>query len=114
MKVIKYDKLIRDNIPTIIENAGKTCVYEVMDDNKYMDKLSEKLQEEVLEYSQEQKNNNVSAAIEELADIEEIILALLAKYNVSLEEFDDVRRRKVKKNGAFDNKYLLKEVREDD
>lgn len=47
MKSIKYDKLIRDKIPEIIEKSGKKCVVEVMDDETYMDKLSAKLKEEL-------------------------------------------------------------------
>jgi len=31
MKTIKYDKLVRDKIPEIIEKSGKKCVVEVMD-----------------------------------------------------------------------------------
>ena len=47
MKSIKYDKLIRDKIPEIIEKSGKKCIVEVMDDETYMDKLSAKLTEEL-------------------------------------------------------------------
>ncbi|MFI3166821.1 MAG: phosphoribosyl-ATP pyrophosphohydrolase, partial [Bacillota bacterium] len=53
MKTMKYDKLIRDNIPEIIERAGKTCVVEVLGDESYALKLAEKLKEETVEFLQE-------------------------------------------------------------
>ncbi len=31
MKIKKYNKLIRENIPEIIESAGKECVVSVID-----------------------------------------------------------------------------------
>ena len=43
MKVIKYNKLIRDRIPELMENAGKSFVVEEMDDEEYLIKLKEKL-----------------------------------------------------------------------
>ena len=43
MKTIKYDKLVRDKIPEIIEKSGKKCVVEVMDKETYILILSIKL-----------------------------------------------------------------------
>lgn len=45
MKTIKYDKLVRDKIPEIIEKSGKKCVVEVMDKETYIQYLDRKLNE---------------------------------------------------------------------
>ena len=114
MKSIKYNKLIRDRIPEIIENDGKECIYEVMDDTLYGKMLALKLNEEIAEFEAEFESGNKDDAIKELTDIQEIIFALLNYYDVDKEQFDALRKKKADKNGAFNNKYLLKEVIEND
>lgn len=113
MKSKKYDKLIRDKIPEIIEKSGKKCVVEVMDDETYMDKLSAKLKEELAEVETELKNNNDEAAIKELADLQEVILAIVDAIGVDRESFERIRKSKVASNGAFEKKLLLQEVTEE-
>lgn len=44
-----YQKLVRDNIPAIIEKNGETCVTRKLTDKEYETALAEKLQEEVKE-----------------------------------------------------------------
>lgn len=44
-----YNKLIRDRIPEIIEASGKTCVCKTLANEQYIEKLNEKLLEEVRE-----------------------------------------------------------------
>lgn len=103
MKKITYNKLVRDKIPQIIEQAGKTCVCETLTDEQYIQKLNEKLLEEVQEYLE-------SGTVEELADIGEVMYAILAFKNVSIEEFRRVRLDKLNARGGFMDKIFLKEV----
>ncbi len=110
MSTIKYNKLIRDNIPSIIEASGKQCVVEVMDDQQYAAKLAEKLSEELGEFLAEFKAENDEKAIAELADMAEVILAIVDLIGVSREGFESIRRAKVTTNGAFTKKLLLTEV----
>ena len=65
---MKYDKLIRDRIPEIIAQSGKTCLVETLSDSNYFDYLSRKLVEEAKEFLE-------SRDTEELADLEEVLLA---------------------------------------
>src|SRR5690554_4477438 len=65
-KVIKYDKLIRDRIPEIIEADGKRAVTEVLDDLAFKRYLDIKLEEELKEYL-------VADSVEELADLVEVV-----------------------------------------
>jgi len=41
-----YNKLVRDNIPSIIENDGCKCVTKVLNEKEYKVELYKKLQEE--------------------------------------------------------------------
>ena len=99
MKV--YNKLVRDKIPDIIkEKDNRDCVTEVLNDEKYLEELNKKLQEELKEYLE-------SGEVEELADIEEVLRAILKTKKVSYENFEKVRKDKVEKRGAFDKKIFL-------
>ena len=44
-----YNKLVRDKIPTIIQDAGKECVCHVANKEEYRTKLGEKLHEELVD-----------------------------------------------------------------
>ncbi len=110
MATITYDKLVRDNIPAIIESAGKTCVVEEMDDERYFAKLIEKLHEELQEFEREFDALNDENAIKELADLEEVLLAIVDGIGVSRESFERIRLAKLSSNGGFEKKLLLKEV----
>lgn len=103
MIVKKYNKLVRDRIPEIIENSGRKAIVEKASEEAYIMLLREKLNEECKEY-QESKNT------EELADLMEVIYAILDYNDVSIEEFENIRQQKVANRGAFKERYLLKEV----
>lgn len=68
-----YNKLVRDRIPEIILNSGKTCHTRILDTEEYLHELHTKLKEETKEYYEAKDD---SSAIEELADLLEVIRAL--------------------------------------
>lgn len=43
MKKLQYNKLVRDNIPEIIDASGKTCRTEILSDDEYLKMLDSKL-----------------------------------------------------------------------
>lgn len=45
-----YNKLVRDRIPEIIENNGKTFTTRILDEKEYIEEVSKKTQEELAEY----------------------------------------------------------------
>ena len=106
MKEIIYEKLVRDKIPEIIEKSGKQCEIEILSDEKYLEMIDKKLDEELAEYH---KDKN----IEELADLLEVIYAATKARGYSIEELDKDRAEKAEKRGGFDKKILLKKVIEE-
>ena len=89
-----YNKLVRDKIPEIIEADNCVCSTRIMDDEEYLQALNTKLQEELKEYLE-------SGEVEELADIEEVLRAILDVKNTSYSDFETLRLNKVNKRGAF-------------
>ena len=98
-----YHKLVRDKIPKIIEQSGKTCVTEILSDEEYLKMVDAKLDEELAEYHEDQN-------IEELADLIEVIYATVTARGYTLEDLEKVRAEKAAKRGKFQNKILLKKV----
>ena len=98
MKV--FNKLVRDKIPEIINRNNEECNTRILDDKEYLQELNTKLQEEVKEYLE-------SGEVEELADIEEVLRAILDAKKTSYNEFENIRLNKVNKRGAFKNKIFL-------
>ena len=106
LKYTSYHKLVRDFIPNIIEADGKSCIYETLSDEDYIYLLDQKLNEELAEYQE-------SKSLEELADLLEVIQAVVKARGWALEELEQVRAAKAAKRGGFEKKILLKEVSED-
>lgn len=106
MKSIKYNKLIRDKIPEIIRTSGKTPIVAQFDARSYKEGLDDKLSEELKEYL-------ASDDIEELADLVEVIYAIIKYKNVGMEEFERIRTKKALERGAFDKRLKLVEVIEE-
>ncbi len=102
-----YDKLVRDKIPEIIEKSGNKCVIDILNDQEYLKKLDEKINEELLEFREEY-------SLEELCDLLEVLYAIAKVKGYSLEEIEKMRLKKNEERGAFDKKILLKEVTEKD
>ncbi|HZJ57124.1 MAG TPA: nucleoside triphosphate pyrophosphohydrolase [Clostridia bacterium] len=98
-----YNKLIRDNIPDIIEASGKRCTVETVEGEELVKLLNEKLQEEVDEYI-------ASNDIEELADIVEVIRGILHNRGVTVEELEGIRFKKKEERGGFSGGIKLLEV----
>ena len=100
-----YHKLVRDRIPEIIEASGKACVTEVLPKEAYIQALDAKLSEELAEYQQ-------SKSLEELADLLEVMGAVVKARGYTWEELTHVREEKRVRRGGFDRKIFLKEVAE--
>ena len=99
-----YNKLVRDNIPTIIKEQGKKPIIEkIRNDKEYLEYLGKKLVEESKEYRE-------SKQLEELIDLMEIIHSILNLEEIAFSEFERKRLTKKKERGGFDKKILLLKV----
>lgn len=101
-----YNKLVRDRIPEIIESSGRKCVCEILSQELYIAMLDAKLNEELAEYQQ-------SKSLEELADLLEVIDAVVKARGYTWEQLNAIRKKKKEERGGFEKRILLKEVYED-
>ncbi len=100
---ILYDKLIRDQIPEIIENAGKEYEIHKADRAEYIAKLLLKVEEELEEFKEE-------PSIAELADLFEVLDAIIDYYDFDREEIKEYQTDKRKERGAFKKQLILDKV----
>ena len=100
-----YNKLVRDRIPEIIEADGKTCTTEILSDDRHLQMLDAKLNEELAEYQE-------SKSLEELADLLEVMQAVVKARGWTWEQLEQIRMEKAARRGGFEKKILLREVRE--
>ena len=100
---MKYNKLVRDKIPEIIESDGRICVTHIADDLEYWQSLKDKLQEEVLEFLQEENK-------EELADIFEVINAICDCNGFNKQEIEQIMEKKAQDRGRFQKRIILEET----
>ena len=98
-----YHKLVRDRIPEIIESTGKSCKTQILSQEQYLQLLDEKLTEELAEYQE-------SKSLEELADLYEVMQAVLQARGWNMDALESVRREKYEKRGGFHRRILLLEV----
>ena len=102
-----YNKLVRDKITENINSMeGRKATWRIMDDDEYIKELNKKLLEEAHEFIEEN-------AIEELADVMEVIQSIMRIKNISYEELKNVQQMKREKKGGFSNKIYLVEVEQD-
>lgn len=102
-----HNKLVRDNIPDIIEKSGREPIAHTLDDKQYKAELEKKLYEE---YEEMLKTETSQERIEELADIIEIVASLAKLEGKTLEDVMVVAKEKTRKRGGFDKKIFLERV----
>jgi predicted house-cleaning noncanonical NTP pyrophosphatase (MazG superfamily) len=95
-----YNKLVRDLIPDIIEKDGKSCVTKTLDEKEFISALTTKLDEETKEFMED-------ADITELADVQEVINAIVEAKGLSQKEFENIRKAKEASRGGFDKRIFL-------
>ncbi|MDF2652441.1 MAG: phosphoribosyl-ATP pyrophosphohydrolase [Paenibacillus sp.] len=99
-----YNKLVRDLIPQIIDKKNKSLTTRILNDSEYILELKNKLGEEVEEYL---SASNDQDAIEELADIMELLHALAEVHGASPQDLEKVRAHKAEQRGGFKDRIYL-------
>lgn len=97
--VVKYNKLVRDKIPEVLDLKGIVYEKRIATQEEYRAELIKKLKEEVGEFIEEENT-------EELADIIEVINAL--KKLPEFKDVEEVRKKKFTDKGGFEKRIILK------
>ncbi len=105
-----YNKLVRDKILEIIEANGLQYNARVLEAEELVKEVKAKMVEEALEF---EKADDKKEAIEELADILELVHAAINVLGISYEELEEVRHHKKEKRGGFEKAIYLIDVEKD-
>jgi len=101
-----YNKLVRDNIPSIIETNGEIPITRILSDEEYKIELERKLNEEYLEVLEASGKDR----LEELADMIEVIKYLAKVEGATLDDIIAIAYEKSSKRGSFEGKVFLEKV----
>ncbi|OGX68133.1 MAG: hypothetical protein A2189_05045 [Paenibacillus sp. RIFOXYA1_FULL_44_5] len=104
-----YNKLVRDKIPQVIEADGKSFRSRILNEEEYKNELHIKLREESEEYLQAKDKQE---ALEEMADMLEVIRALAVVHGASWEQLEAIRLKKAEARGGFEDRVYLIDVNE--
>ncbi|MEK0180441.1 MAG: nucleotide pyrophosphohydrolase [Oscillatoriales cyanobacterium] len=99
----EYHKLVRDRIPEIIRENGIECEVTVLSDAEYSQALRQKLMEESGEAAEAEGEDLVA----ELADLYEVIDALMASSGISGDRILKAQVKRREERGGFAQKIML-------
>jgi predicted house-cleaning noncanonical NTP pyrophosphatase (MazG superfamily) len=95
-------KLVRDRIPDIIRADGSEPIVYQADPAEYRQRLRDKLLEEVDEFL----TADPASAVEELADVLEVVYALAADLGTDRPTLEQLRQAKATERGAFADRLV--------
>ncbi len=99
----EYNKLVRDRIPSILSKKGIKYEIGTLSQEEYCQALREKLMEEAKELAEASEVN----LPEEIADLLEVIDALMEAYGIKQEQVFLARDEKRAEKGDFQDKTEL-------
>lgn len=99
----EHHKLVRDRIPEIVRRAGATCAVETLGEEEYRRALREKLVEEAAEAAAADPRHLPT----ELADLCEVLDALLGSYGIARERVLAEQERRRAERGGFARRIRL-------
>jgi predicted house-cleaning noncanonical NTP pyrophosphatase (MazG superfamily) len=104
-----YPKLVRDNIPEIIQANGKAPVTHIAGDNEYVSFLLKKIVEEATELRHAQDINHQK---EEIADVLEVLDSIKRALGLTDEQVLNAQVSKREERGSFEGRIILDEITE--
>lgn len=99
-----YNKLVRDNIPSIIEDNNEIAITRILDDEEYRSELYKKLNEECMEVI---SSKTKTETLEELADVFEVLKSIAELNDKSIEDVIETAKQKRLKRGGFKKRIFL-------
>lgn len=101
-----YSKLVRDKIPSLIEEDGRIAHYNILNGKEYKAELKRKLIEEVGEFIKAKTKEEME---EEMVDLAEVVDAIIKANQLDPEKMMDRQFEKFDKKGGFElGLYLYK------
>ncbi len=104
----EFNKLVRDNVPSIIERGGEAIETAKLSGEFLLTALKEKLIEEAFEVLDSVDQDSM---IDELADVNEVINGILSHLGANRNELLKRQRKKREKAGGFNDGIVLLETR---
>ncbi|MBE9144801.1 nucleoside triphosphate pyrophosphohydrolase [Planktothrix mougeotii] len=98
-----YNKLVRDRIPELIQKSGYQCDITTLSETEYRQALRDK----ILEEAQEVVQASDQELVYELADLLEVVEALMESYGIENERILLERDHKRAEKGGFEHKIKL-------
>ena len=105
-----YKKLVRDNIPEIIQKNGELPYFRVLNDEEYWECLIAK---DIEELEEVKKATSLMERKEELADKLEVLRAMIRFCGASFDEIQEIADLKKAKKGGFSRRLYLEKVETD-
>ena len=106
MGTVNHNKAIRDGIPEIMEQSGSKYNVKTLSDEEFLIQIEKKLSEEVVEYQNDKKP-------EELADIIEVIYKIAQLKGIPKEDLEKIRIKKLEERGGFEKNLFLIDTSKD-
>ena len=96
----EYGKLVRDKIPEVIQNDGRTAVVRIATDEECWTALCGKLFEEIKEFTE-------NPSREEYANLKEVMSAIREFKGWFIHDTDSIRFANRSARGGFDQRFIL-------
>lgn len=87
----------------ILKKQGREPIFRILDDKEYVEKLIDKLCDEVGEFDEDR-------TADELADILEVLNALMDALHITPAQLKKARQKKAKTRGVFKKRIFLEKV----
>lgn len=99
----RFNKLVRDKTPERVIARDFTMDYRILEHEEFVKSLKEKLREESREVQETTNHNELR---EELADVIEVLHALIKASGFTYQEIEKLRLEKLQERGGFDRRIF--------
>jgi predicted house-cleaning noncanonical NTP pyrophosphatase (MazG superfamily) len=106
----QYPKLVRDQMPHIIQREGAKPIYRRIVGDEYRSALVIKLKEELAELLDAIDKDDKRAIQEEIGDMFDVLTALGYSHNIYMSEVETLREQKNAIKGKFNDGIWMESV----
>lgn len=102
----EYNKLVRDKIPQIIKDSGRSCEYKILSDDEVKDALKDKLIEKAQIFAKRPSEDEIS-------DLYEVITAIIEKFDFEPMHIDYLKMQNNENKGTYSGNTFLISVEDE-